>query len=193
MENVIHSVQIVRSDRRVKTISAQVKDGVLTVSVPSRFSDAEAQRWADRMRRRLSLRIEKASLNESNGLERRAQRLNQQYFGGALQYASISYVSNQNSRWGSCSPGSRRIRLSHRLANMPAFVLDYVIVHELAHLVEPNHSRRFWKLVNRYPHAERAIGFLMGVGLVPAQQRAIEEPSLFVSPMLEEQSLFASA
>ncbi|MBM3461427.1 MAG: metal-dependent hydrolase, partial [Armatimonadetes bacterium] len=101
MENVIHSVQIVRSDRRVKTISAQVKDGVLTVSVPSRFSDAEAQRWADRMRRRLSLRIEKASLNESNGLERRAQRLNQQYFGGALQYASISYVSNQNSRWGS--------------------------------------------------------------------------------------------
>jgi len=193
MENVIHSVQIVRSDRRVKTISAQVKDGVLTVSVPSRFSDAEAQRWADRMRRRLSLRIEKTSLNESNGLERRAQRLNQQYFGGALQYASISYVSNQNSRWGSCSPGSRRIRLSHRLANMPAFVLDYVIVHELAHLVEPNHSRRFWKLVNRYPHAERAIGFLMGVGLVPAQQRAIEEPSLFVSPMLEEQSLFASA
>ncbi|MBM3461555.1 MAG: M48 family metallopeptidase, partial [Armatimonadetes bacterium] len=142
---------------------------------------------------RLSLRIEKTSLNESNGLERRAQRLNQQYFGGALQYASISYVSNQNSRWGSCSPGSRRIRLSHRLANMPAFVLDYVIVHELAHLVEPNHSRRFWKLVNRYPHAERAIGFLMGVGLVPAQQRAIEEPSLFVSPMLEEQSLFASA
>jgi predicted metal-dependent hydrolase len=54
------------------------------------------------------------------------------------------------------------IRLSHRLRPMPVWVLDYVLVHELAHLVEPTHSTAFWRLVARYPDAERAKGFLEG-------------------------------
>ena len=75
-------------------------------------------------------------------------------------------MTNQNkSRIGSCTPANGAIRLSHRLAAMPAFVRDYVIVHELAHLLEANHGPRFWKLVNRYPKTERARGYLMAVGL----------------------------
>jgi predicted metal-dependent hydrolase len=72
-------------------------------------------------------------------------------------------VENQNRRWGSCTPADRTIRLSGRLRGMPEFVVDYVLVHELAHLLEPSHNARFWSLVHAYPRAERALGFLEGV------------------------------
>lgn len=77
----------------------------------------------------------------------------------------MRYVKNQNSRFGSCTPADGTIRLSDRLATMPTWVRDYVLVHELAHLLEANHGPNFWKLVNRYPLTERARGYLMAVGL----------------------------
>ena len=46
---------------------------------------------------------------------------------------------------------------------MPDWVLDYVLVHELAHLVVPGHGPQFWSLVDRYPRTERARGYLEGV------------------------------
>ena len=64
-------------------------------------------------------------------------------------------------RWGSCTPADGTIRISARLASEPGWVLDYVIVHELAHLVVAGHNRRFWALVRRYPRSERARGWLM--------------------------------
>jgi predicted metal-dependent hydrolase len=66
-----------------------------------------------------------------------------------------------STRWGSCTPATRSIRISNRLAPFPSWVLDYVIVHELAHLSVPDHSRAFWTLVERFPKAERARGFLV--------------------------------
>ncbi|MBK7215518.1 MAG: M48 family metallopeptidase [Candidatus Promineofilum sp.] len=98
-------------------------------------------------------------------LEKRAQEINRKYFNGRLRWQSVRYVTNQNSRFGSCTPEDGTIRLSHRLATMPVWVRDYVLVHELAHLVEGNHGKRFWKLVNRYPLTERARGYLMAVGM----------------------------
>jgi predicted metal-dependent hydrolase len=65
------------------------------------------------------------------------------------------------SQWGSCTPSSSTIRLSSRLAAFPNWVLDYVIVHELAHLVVLAHNDEFWKIVHQYPKAERAIGYLI--------------------------------
>jgi predicted metal-dependent hydrolase len=65
-------------------------------------------------------------------------------------------VRDQSSRWGSCS-NTGVLSFSWRLILAPAFVLDYLAAHEVCHLVELNHSRRFWRLVNRlYPEAERA-------------------------------------
>ena len=91
--------------------------------------------------------------------------MNRRYFGGKLTWQSIRYVTNQNKRFGSCTPSHGTIRISHRVSEMPAWVRDYVLVHELAHLVEPNHSRAFWDLVNRYPKTERARGYLIAIGM----------------------------
>jgi predicted metal-dependent hydrolase len=173
-------VRVVRSARRRKTVSARLEGNTLVLQVPGRMSDAEARRWAERMKVRLLSRTERTRLNDDQDLNRRARRLNKLYFDGALEYASIVYVTNQTTKYGSCSPGSRRIRISHQLARMPGFVLDYVIVHELAHLLEANHGSHFWKLVHRYPFAERAIGFLMATGMVPPGERVHDEPSPFI-------------
>lgn len=158
-------VEVRRSERRHRTVSARLRDGKLVVYLPASMSRAEEQRWVVEMARRFEARALRRRLNEDGELQRRAGELNREYFGGRLQWASLEYVTNQGSRYGSCSPGEGSIRISSALAGMPRWVRDYVLVHELAHLVEPNHSKRFWALVNRYPLAERARGYLMAKGM----------------------------
>lgn len=157
-------VKIIRSKKRVKTVSARLVDGVLVVRAPARLGDVELQPLVERLKQRVMKQEAKKSLDDAL-LQRRAQALNRRYFGGKLKWQSIRWVTNQNRRVGSCTPANGTIRISHRLNEMPTFVRDYVIVHELAHLMEANHSAKFWKLVNRYPKTERARGYLMAVGL----------------------------
>lgn len=156
-------VKIIRSKKRRKTISAREVGGYFVVQAPASMSDAELQPVIERLQKRWQKRQTKETLDDQ-ALQRRAQELNRQYFQGKLKWQSIRWVTNQNSRAGSCTPATGTIRLSHRLATMPTFVRDYVIVHELAHLVEANHGPKFWQLVNRYPKSERARGYLMAIG-----------------------------
>ena len=153
-------VRVVRSSKRRKTISATIEQGVLVVRLPARLSRAQEQYWVEQMRSRFEKR-EQPKAGPETPLTRRAELLNRRYFESKLKFA-IDWVTNQKQRWGSCTPDSGRIRLSRELLKLPGFVVDYVIVHELAHLVEANHSSRFWALVKAYPHAEKAIGFLEG-------------------------------
>ena len=158
-------VKIVRSKKRKKTVSAREVDGQFVVQAPADMSDAELQPIVENLQKRWQRRQEKSKLDDQ-ALQRRAQELNRKYFRGKLTWRSIKWVTNQNkSRIGSCTPSDGTLLISHRLASMPAFVRDYVIVHELAHLVQANHSPKFWKLVHRYPKAERARGYLMAAGL----------------------------
>lgn len=157
-------VQVIRSAQRQKTVSAQLEDGVLVIRAPKAMSDLELAPIIDGLKVRMQKR--KNALPQTDELlETRAHELNRKYFGGRLRWRSVRYVTNQNSRFGSCTPEEGTIRLSHRLATMPVWVRDYVLVHELAHLEEANHGPRFWKLVNRFPLTERARGYLMAVGL----------------------------
>ena len=71
--------------------------------------------------------------------------------------------ADQNTRWGSCTPARGTVRISDRVQGMPGWVIDYVLLHELAHLIEPGHGEDFWALLAAYPHTERARGFLLGV------------------------------
>lgn len=157
-------VKIVRSKRRRKTVGARLEKGVLVIRAPAEMTDSELAPIIEQLRVRVERRERVKPLSDE-ALEKRARELNRQYFDGRLEWQSVRYVTNQNRRFGSCTPDDGTIRLSHRLAAMPTWVRDYVLVHELAHLVEANHGPQFWKLVNRYPLTERARGYLMAIGL----------------------------
>ncbi|MBW1942366.1 MAG: M48 family metallopeptidase [Deltaproteobacteria bacterium] len=156
--------RIIRSKKRRKTIEAREVDGILEVLAPAGMSDKELDPHILKLKARIERRKITSQLDDKT-LEKRAQVLNQRYFDGILRWRSIRWVTNQNKRHGSCTPWRGNIRISHRIADMPRFVRDYVIVHELAHLAKPNHGKKFWDLVNRYSKTERARGYLMAVGL----------------------------
>ncbi len=154
-------VEVRRSARRRRTVSAY-RDGDRTVVlVPARMSRAEEQRWVATMLAQLAAREAKSRPSDEQLFER-AQSLSARYLQGKAQPASVRWVDNQQSRWGSCTPMDRTIRLSRRLMETPGWVLDYVLLHELAHLLEPGHGAQFWALLEAYPRTERARGYLEG-------------------------------
>ncbi|GAA3722289.1 hypothetical protein HDA32_000877 [Spinactinospora alkalitolerans] len=143
------------------------RDGDKTVVlVPASLSRAEEKRWVDRMLERLEAREERRRPSD-DALQERAVELAERYLPDVVRPASVRWVDNQHTRWGSCTPADRSIRLSRRLSGMPAWVVDYVLIHELVHLIIPGHGHEFWELVNRYPKAERARGYLEGVTAAP--------------------------
>ena len=153
-------IKIVRSKNRTKTISARAVDGVFVVQAPARMSDGDLEPVIHQLMQRWQKREQKKGLDDGS-LERRAQELNRSYFGGRLRWQSIRWVANQNTRFGSCTPTQGTIRISHKVARMPAFVRDYVIVHELAHLLVPSHDARFVALMDRFlPHWRHARDIL---------------------------------
>lgn len=160
-------VEVIRSARRKRTVSAEVRDGVLRVSVPGHFSAGQEKLWVERMVERMSAKYPAVPAVDHDQsvplLLERAERLARTYLDGRGIPATIGWVTNQNTRWASATPARRTIRLSHRLRGMPETVVDYVILHEMAHLIEPSHSRVFWDLLTSYPHTETAKAFLEGV------------------------------
>lgn len=156
-------IKVIRSHRRRKTVQARKRGHHLEVLAPAHLTDKQLQPHIDSLVQRIERREAGRQL-DSQDLQRRTQQLNRNYYQGQLRWTSIQWVTTQNRSYGSCCTTTGRIRISDRLATMPSFVLDYVIMHELAHLLEPNHSARFWQWVNRYPKTERARGFLMGIG-----------------------------
>ncbi|SSC24734.1 Protein of unknown function DUF45, partial [Klenkia terrae] len=153
-----------RSTRRRRTVTAYRQDGRTVVLIPASFSRSEERTWVDRMVAKLETREHRGrrTLGSDDELMVRARGLSEAYLGGVLP-SSVRWVDNQHRRWGSCTPADGTIRLSSRLRDMPEYVVDYVLVHELAHLLEPAHDAAFWALVERYPRAERALGYLEGV------------------------------
>jgi predicted metal-dependent hydrolase len=160
-------VEVRRSARRTRTVSAYRKDGKVIVMIPARFTRAEESEWVDAMLEKLE-RSEQKSRRTDEQLMKRAKELSKLYLHGKVAPTSIRWVDNMVSRWGSCTTGDATIRLSDRLQTMPVWVIDYVILHELAHLIEPSHNKRFWHWVDKYPKAERAKGYLEGVAAAAA-------------------------
>lgn len=178
------AVEVRRSARRRRTVSAY-RDGDRTVVlIPARFSKAEERRWVAEMLARLQardLRRVRGPRSSDAALLLRARQLAETVLDGRPDPVSVRWVSNMASRWGSCTPTDGTIRISARLREMPGWVLDYVLVHELAHLLVPGHGEDFWDLVGAYPRAERARGYLEGVAAA-AHLDMSDEPPAEVDP-----------
>ena len=154
-------VEVRRSKRRRRTVSAYRDGDRVVVLIPASLSRKEEAEWVETMIARLE-KSERRSRPSDEDLMKRATSLSNRYLGGLALPESVRWVDNQEARWGSCTPGDRSIRLSARLQGMPSWVIDYVLMHELAHLFEPSHNARFWGWVDRFPQAERAKGYLSG-------------------------------
>lgn len=153
-----YEVRVVRSANRRKTTSARLFGNVLEIRIPSWLSPDDEQRvvtdYVERFeKRRRCWEIDLAA---------RARDLARAH--DLPEPRSIRWSNRQRMRWGSCNRTSGEILISHRLAEVPRWVLDYVIVHELAHLVVHGHPPAFHRIVARYPQAERAAGYLQAVG-----------------------------
>lgn len=158
-------VEVRRSARRRRTITAYRDAGKIVVMLPQHTTKAEERQIVPEMVSKvLAKESRQRSPDSEPDLLRRAAELSREHLSavGAPLPASVRWVGNQNTRWGSCTPSAGTIRLSDRMRPMPSWVVDYVLLHELAHLVEREHNARFWSLVNAYADAERAKAYLSG-------------------------------
>jgi predicted metal-dependent hydrolase len=154
-------VEVRRSRRRKSTVSAY-RDGERTiVAIPARFTRAQEREWVQRMLDRLA-DSERRRRPSDDELHRRAVELSDRYLDGRAHPSSVRWSGNQDRRWGSCTLIDGSIRISTRVRGMPSWVLDYVLLHELAHLLHAGHGPGFWKLLEAYPRTDRARGFLEG-------------------------------
>jgi len=158
-------IKIIRSRRRKRTVGARMVKDTLLVSAPLLISPEHLERIVSGFKVKFEKRKIKEELDRKQSLFDIAARINEKYFQNKLKINSIEYVTGQESKYGCCNCRDARIRISHRIGLMPDWVRDYVIVHEMAHLIEPNHSGAFWEIVSRYKLAERARGYLMAAGI----------------------------
>ena len=149
---VIHYVRMRTARRYVMRVRP---DGALRVTIPRGGSQSEASRFAERhrewaLRQRSKVLAAKRPAAVEQALKERARReLPPRLLALAAAHGlAVNRVTirDQRSRWGSCSPKGH-IALNYRLLLMPESVRDYILIHELMHLKQADHSRRFWRHV----------------------------------------------
>ncbi len=153
-------VVFIRSRKRRRTVSGRVKNDILEVRIPLWMPQFQAGGIAQEFEKKIR---KKSTRISDTFLQKRAQFLIRKYLGREIKNFSINWSKRQTKIFGICQQRKREIRISNRLAKAPLYVLDYLIIHETAHLLEPNHSKKFWQIVRRYPKVEKAKGFLEGL------------------------------
>ena len=160
-------VEIRASPKRKKTGTAHWSGSRIVVQIPARVRGRERRAFVDELVERL-LTQRPQNAGGDAALEERARVL-ADTFNDAVMPASVRWVKNQQARWASCSPASREIRVSSRLRQCPEWVIDAVLVHELAHLQEADHSAKFYEIANRHPRQNDSElyldGYALGLGL----------------------------
>lgn len=152
-------VEVIRSARRTRTVQARHVGEKIEVRIPARFTGEEEREAVAEILAKLKRRSTTNAVSDKELLER-AKQLNQNVLDGKARIGSVRWASNHNTQWGSCTISSGAIRISDRLRDVPDWVVDAVLVHELVHTFIPGHGPEFWDWADRVPRAERAKGYL---------------------------------
>ena len=156
------SVEIRVSKRRKKWVAAHWEGDTVVVTVPARTSKRERQAHAEELAKRLVADRARSRPSDEE-LLRRAAELSELYLDGRAVPAAVNWSSRQLYRWGSCTGADRTVRVSDALRDVPSWVLDSVILHELAHLLHGDHGAGFQALIARYPRLAEADAYLAGL------------------------------
>lgn len=152
-------VDVIRSARRTRTVQARFKGDRIEVRIPARFTAAQEREAVDGILAKMERKLTTSTLSDEDLLAR-AQSLNDSVLDGQARIGSVRWTSNQSTQWGSCSTATGDIRISDRLRDVPDWVVDAVLVHELVHTFIPGHGPEFWEHADKAPRAERAKGYL---------------------------------
>ncbi len=160
-KEVTYTFRRYKLSKRLKLIVRQ--DASIVVTAPWRFSEKKAEKFvhekSDWLLERLNFfekqnrgREIKTSRADYLKQKEKARKLILQKLKDLNKYYAFKYirvsVRNQKTRWGSCSKQGN-LNFNYRLIYLPDKLVDYIIIHELCHLKEMNHSVRFWKLVEK--------------------------------------------
>jgi hypothetical protein len=169
-------LEIHRSHRRRRSAAAHARDDVVVVRLPAGMATDEEERMVAHLVRKVTGRARADALGGDEALERRARLLADRYLDG-VRPAAVSWSGRMTRQLGSCTPSTGEIRISREVASYPGWVRDYVLVHELAHLLVADHSAAFHEVIARYPRSERARGWLEGhaAGRLAAATRPAED------------------
>lgn len=152
-------IEVRRSTRRKKTIEAYRNGEKVIVSIPARMSQREANQVVDEMVKKI---LHDESTPNNDQLLTRALHLNKKYLEGKAIPVSVEWSSRMSRIWGACTIEDRTIRISDRLRDAPAYALDYLLLHELIHILVPGHGPDFKLLLERFPELARAEGYFEG-------------------------------
>nr|NLI49090.1 DUF45 domain-containing protein [Propionibacterium sp.] len=179
--DVAEPYEIRVSARRRRTLTAFREAGRLVVVVPATLSARQRRELVPPLVERFLAR--EAARGAPRGEADLSERVRALYrahlqpqVGGEVPALGARWVANQHHRWGSCTPGTAELRISDRLRAMPGWVVDYVLLHEAAHLIEPEHSPAFHALLGCYPDAARAQAFLEGYEFARTMGAAAQSP-----------------
>jgi predicted metal-dependent hydrolase len=166
----------IRRDKRLKKTARWQRepDGSLLVRIPYRYPKKNIPTLLETIRVQVESQKQRARRRTDADLQARAEAINEKYFGGKVQWEAIRWVPPMKTRLGSCTTGGPtdgHIRISEEIKAWPQWVVDYIIAHEMAHRLHPNHSKAFWQTLEKtYPMTERARGFVKGVMFAQGRQ-----------------------
>jgi predicted metal-dependent hydrolase len=169
----------VRRDKRLKKTARWQRepDGGILLRIPYRAPRASLDDLLGSIEKQLNTQKKRSTRRTDKDLQSRARYINRTFFDGKIQWEAIRWVKPMKTRLGSCTnggPTDGHIRISEEIKPWPQWVIDYIIAHELAHRLHPDHSPAFWETLRRaYPKTEQARGFVKGIFF--AQGRTLDD------------------